>query len=341
VRTRGSLLAKGIDPSATRKAEAAAQTQATTETFKAIAQEWLLAQAKRVKQNTLGKDRHRLERFLYPHLGDRPIAAITSPELLAELRKIEAKGHYETASRSKEVAGRVFRFALSTGRLTHDPSQGLTGALVAPNHKSYASLTDPVKVGQLLRDIDGYEGHPVTAAALRLAPLVFVRPGELRYAEWSEIDLEAGEWRIPAEKMKMKDSHFVPLATQAVEILRALKPLTGEGERAKYVFPSIRSRVRPMSENTVNAALRRMDYTNEQHTGHGFRSMASTLLNEQGWHPDLIELQLAHAERNQVRAAYNKAQRLEDRKKMMQAWADYLDRLRNPPSNVTEFRKQA
>ena len=191
--------------------------------------------------------------------------------------------------------------------------------------KHHASIVDPIAVGELLRAIDGYKGHLVTRCALQLAPLVFVRPGELRRAEWSEIDLEKAEWRIPAAKMKMGSPHIVPLSQQALTVLNEIKPLTGGGT---YVFPSVRSRQRPMSENTVNAALRRLGYTKEQMTGHGFRSMASTLLNEQGWHHDAIERQLAHAERNGVRAAYNYAEHLPERRKMMQAWADCLDGLK-------------
>jgi integrase len=188
------------------------------------------------------------------------------------------------------------------------------------------TITDPKKIGDLLRAIDGYEGHFVTKCALKLAPLVFVRPGELRHAEWREIDFDKHEWRIPGEKMKMRAVHIVPLSKQVLAILKELYPLTGGG---KYVFPSIRSNARPMSENTVNGALRRLGYSKDEMTGHGFRSMASTLLNEQGWHRDAIERQLAHAERDNVRAAYNYAEHLPERKKMMQAWADYLDGLRN------------
>ena len=197
----------------------------------------------------------------------------------------------------------------------------------------HAAITEPARIGELLRAIDGYTGHTVTAYALKLAPLLFVRPGELRHAEWTDFDLDGREpqWRIPAEKMKMGEQHLVPLSKQALALLRELQPVT---ERGQYVFPSLRSRSRPMSDNTVNAALRRLGYTSEEMTGHGFRSLASTCLNEQGYHPDLIELQLAHAERNKVRAAYNKAQRLPERRKMMQAWADYLDQLRLSSSNT-------
>jgi integrase len=263
--------------------------------------------------------------MLFPRIGRRPIREVTPPELLAALRKIEARGHHETAHRAKQKCGQVFRYAIATGRAERDISADLRGALVPVVSRNHASLTDPAEVGALLRAIDGYEGQPITAAALKLAPLVFVRPGELRGARWAEFDLDGAEWRIPAERMKMGEQHIVPLARQTVTILRELKALTSFGE---YVFPSLLTLTRPMSNNTINTALRRLGYTKEQMTGHGFRSMASTLLNEHGFPPDVIEPQLAHAERNKVRAAYNKAQRLVERRKMMQAWADYLDGLR-------------
>ena len=192
--------------------------------------------------------------------------------------------------------------------------------------KNHAAIVEPAKIAELLRSIYNYRGEPATEAALKLAPMVFVRPGELRKAQWSEFDIDKSEWRIPAARMKMREQHIVPLATQAVEILRNLQPVTG---RSPYVFPCFRGPDRPMSENAITAALRRMGYTGEEMTWHGFRTIASTSLNEQGWNPDLIELQLAHAERNEVRAAYNRAQRLAERRQMMQAWADYLDRLRD------------
>jgi integrase len=199
--------------------------------------------------------------------------------------------------------------------------------------KNHAAIVEPRKIGALLRAIDSYIGHPPTQAALKLAPLVFLRPGELRKAEWSEIDLDGAEWRIPAARMKMREQHIVPLARQSVAILHELHAVT---RRGRYVFPSPRSSDRPMSENAVTAALRRMGYSGEEMTWHGFRSLASTSLNEQGWHPDLIELQLAHAERNEVRSAYNRAQRLAERRKMMQHWADYLDTLRTSAQGTTE-----
>ena len=323
----------GVDPSV----EKASARVVQADTLEAVAEEWLGMQAKKLAAVTLDKGRWMLETFIYPRLGDKLISEIRAPELLAALRAIESKGHHETATRTKQRVGQVMRYAIATGRAERDITADLRGALAPVPTQNRAAITDPARVGELLRALDGYQGEPATAAALKLAPLTFVRPGELRGAEWREFDLDAGEWRIPGERMKMGDAHIVPLASQAVAILRDLQPLTGHG---KLLFPSLRSRERPMSENTLNAALRRLGYTTEQMTAHGFRAMASTLLNEQGWHPDLIELQLAHAERNKVRAAYNRATRLPERRKMMQAWADYLDALR-AGSNVVPLRRPA
>ena len=315
------LIADDIDPSAQRKAQRAA----LLDTFEGVAQEWLALHSKSLSPETLSILGARLNSALYPYLGSRPVAAITAQELLVVLRRIEARGRHETAHRIRALAGRVLRYAVATGRAQHDVAADLKDALAPVKSRNFASVTDPVRVGELMRAIDGYTGYPVTALALKLAPLVFVRPGELRAAEWSKFDLSNAEWRIPAARMKMKEPHLVPLARQAIAILRELEPLARGG---RYLFPSLRTRDRPMSENTINAALRRLGYSGEEQTGHGFRSMASTLLNEQGFPPDVIELQLAHTERNKVRAAYNKAQRLPERRKMMQAWADYLDGLR-------------
>ena len=268
----------------------------------------------------------RLEKNIFPQLGSHPIREITASELLAAIRLIEGRGAVESARRVLQMCGQVFRYAIATGQANRDIAADLRGALPPAREKHHASITDPRGVAQLLRAIDGYEGSLVACCALRLAPLVFVRPGELRHAEWAEIDFEKAEWRIPAEKMKMREQHIVPLSRQAVAILRKLHPLTGSGT---YVFPSIRTPARPMSENTVLAALRRMGYTKDEMTGHGFRSMASTLLNEQGWNRDAIERQLAHGERNAVRAAYNFAEFLPERRRMMQAWADYLAKLKS------------
>jgi integrase len=327
------LLADGIDPSAERQE----RRTALLETFEGVAEEWLELQSKSLAPETVSILGSRLKSALYPYLGSKPVAAITAQEVLGALRRIEARGRHETAHRVRALAGRVFRYAVATGRAQHDVAADLKDALAPVKSRNFASVTDPVRVSELMRAIDGYSGHPVTGLALKLAPLVFVRPGELRAAEWSEFDLPNTEWRIPGARMKMGEPHIVPLARQALAILRELEPLARGG---RYLFPSLRTRERPMSNNTINAALRRLGYTSDEQTGHGFRSMASTLLNEQGFPPDVIELQLAHAERNKVRAAYNKAQRLPERRKMMQAWADYLDGLR-AGANVVPLRRPA
>jgi integrase len=319
-------VAAGIDPAEQRKAEAIALVESIENSFEAIAREWFGLFSKQWVPGHADKIIRRLELNVFPWIGTRPIKAITAPELLAVLRRMESRGANETAHRALQVCGRVFRFAVATGRAERDPSRDLSGALAPTKEKHLASITDPQEVGALLRAIDAYDGSWITRCALRLAPLVFVRPGELRAAQWSEFDFEKSEWRIPATRMKMRVQHVVPLSTQAIAILRDLQPLTG---RFALAFPGVRSRFRPMSENTITAALRRMGYSGQDMTGHGFRSMASTLLNEQGWNRDAIERQLAHGERDAVRAAYNYAQHLPERRRMMQAWADYLDRLKS------------
>lgn len=319
-----AILREGVDPSAKRKREKRQERVAAANSFEAVAEEWMARQD--VAEITAEKNRWLLS-FALPDLGKRPIAEITPRELLDVLRKVEATGKLETAQRLKIKCGQVFRYAIIEGKAEIDPTASLRGALKSPKAKHHAAITDPKAMGELLRAIDGFTGQPVTLAALKLAPLVFVRPGELRGAEWAEFDLDAGEWRIPAERMKMPAPHIVPLSTQAVSILRDLQPLTGAG---CYVFPSIRTLSRPMSENTVNAALRRLGYGKDEMTGHGFRSMAATRLNEMGWNPDAIERQLSHAESNKVREAYtHAAEYLPERRKMMQAWADYLDGLKS------------
>ena len=327
------LLAKGVDP-ALEKSKARLRA-AGRETFESVAREW----HERTKPKWTPKHAARLlsalKRDIFPHLGSRPVDEIEPPEVLAVVRRVESRGAGEAAHRLLADCSRVFRYALASGKAKRNPAADLKGALAPVVVTHHASVTDPKEVGALLRAIDGYTGHHVTLCALKLAPLVFVRPGELRQAEWSEIDLEGAEWRIPAERMKAREPHIVPMSRQAVAVLRELYPLTGP---QGYVFPSIRSKARPMSENTVNAALRRLGYGTDEMTGHGFRSMASTLLNEQGWNRDAIERQLAHAERNQVRAAYNYAEHLPERRKMMQAWADYLDALREG-GKVVPFRR--
>ena len=249
------------------------------------------------------------------------------------LRRIETRGAIETAHRASQNCGQVFRYAVASGRAEGDPTGDLRGALAPTQEKHLASIVEPKAIGELMRAIEGHKGSLVAKCALRLAPLVFVRPGELRRAEWTEFDLDGAEWRIPAARMKMREQHIVPLSTQAVKIMRELQPLTGRG---RYVFPGARTNDRPMSENTVTAALRRMGYESGQMTGHGFRSMASTRLNEQGWHGDAIERQLAHSERDAVRAAYNFAEHLPERKTMMQYWADYLEKLRTTETVIPQ-----
>lgn len=316
-------VATGIDPSAARKAVKAAL--AGEGSFEALAREWYHQFSSGWTPEHAGRVWRRLEADLLPWLGKRPVKELEAPELLACLRRIQARGALESAHRALQTLSQTFRYAVATGRATRDPTADLRGALPPVKVKHFAAITDPKAIGALLRDLDSYEGSFVTRCALQLAPLLFVRPGELRQAEWPEFDLEAAEWRIPAHKMKMRHAHIVPLARQSVAILQELHALTGRGQ---YLFPGLRTAARPMSENTVNAALRRMGYDQSQMTGHGFRGMASTLLNEMGWHRDAIERQLAHAEKDGVRAAYNRAEHLPERRRMMQAWADYLDGLK-------------
>jgi integrase len=322
------LVADGIDPSAARKQQKLMALDATANTFEAVAREWFEKHSANWEASYSVKLLARLEANVFPWLGDRPIRDIKPPELLSVLRRVESRGVLETAHRLMNYCGNIYRYAVATGRAERDISSDLRGALPPSTPQHHASVTDPEGVAALLRAIDGYRGSNVTRYALQLAPLVFVRPGELRKAEWNEVDFEAGEWRIPAERMKMKTKHIVPLSSQAVAILRTLQPLTGKGH---YVFPGARSRERCMSENTVNGALRRLGWSGSEMTGHGFRSMASTLLNEQGWNRDAIERQLAHTERNSIRAAYNYAEHLPERRRMMQAWSDYLDGLKRRP----------
>lgn len=329
------LLQNGVDPAQYRKETKAMRKQQAANSFEAVAREWF------TKYNHIWTEGHsktiisRLELNIFPWLGTQPVASITAPELLTALRRIERRGALETAHRVKQICGQVFRYAIATGRAERDPSADLRGALPPTKPKRMSTITDPKQIGELLRAIDGYEGHLITICALRLAPLVFVRPGELRQAEWQEIDFERAEWKIPAEKMKMRSPHIVPLSTQAVEILREIDPLTNGGH---YVFPSLRTAERPMSNNTILAALRRLGYAKEEMSGHGFRAMASTILHEQGWPSHIIERQLAHAERNTIKAAYNYAQYLTERRKMMQAWADYLDSLKTNADVVPIYK---
>jgi integrase len=335
-------LAAGIDPGEARKA--AKLTQAGLASFEAIAREWHVKFSSGWVASHGDRVLRRLERDIFPWIGKRPISEIKAPELLVVLRRIESRGALETTHRAMQNCGQVFRYAVATGRAEREPTGDLRGALPPPKEKHHASIIEPKRIGGLLRAIAVYEGFFATKCALRLSPLVFVRPGELRKAQWPEVDLEKAEWRIPAERMKMREQHIVPLSRQAVEILRELEPLTNRAmlsrpNARRYLFPSARSHERPMSENAILAALRRMGYTNEEMTGHGFRSMASTLLHEQGWNHQVIERQLAHAERNEVSAAYNFAEHLLERRKMMQAWADYLDGLKAGAEVIPLFKK--
>ncbi len=314
-------VANGIDPSQHRQNEKAARA----DTFKAVADEFLEQQAKHLAPVTINKSRWLLSQ-LHPHIGKKPIAKITGPELLAALKKIEARGKHETAHRAKQKAGEVFRFAVPSGRCERDVSIDLRGALAKVVTTNRPALTKPDDVGQLLRAINGFTGQPTTLAALKMMALTAVRPGELRQAHWQEFDLDSGQWEIPAERMKMRQAHVVPLSKQAVMILHELHNLTGNGD---LVFPAISNAKRPLSENTVNGALRRLGYnTQTEMCAHGFRVVFSTLANTLGWNSDVIEAQLAHQDTNKVRRIYNRADHLSKRKKLMQSWADHLDALR-------------
>jgi integrase len=321
-----ALIASGKNPAFEKKRAAIAASVGAANTFSAIAEE-LIAKRERegLKEITTGKARWLLS-LLEPELGKRPIAEIEPFELLAVLKKVEATGRLETAKRLLAFTGRVFRYAVATTRAKRDIAADLRGALVAPKVKNHAAIIEPAAVGALLRAIDGFDGQPVTIWALRLAPHVFVRPGELRQAEWSEIDLDAAVWRIPASRMKMKREHVVPLSRQAVAVLTEARGLTGDG---RFVFPGQRTPRRPMSENTLNAALRRLGYGADEMTSHGFRSTASTLLNESGkWSVDAIERALAHGDSDAIRGAYHRGAHWDERVRMAQWWSDYLDGLR-------------
>jgi integrase len=295
------------------------------DSFEAVTREWFEKFKQKWAEQTGVRKMARLEGHVFPLIGSIPIDQVDAPQIRRVLLRLESLDKLHTGHRVKNIIGEIMRYAVAMGLILHNPVPDLAGVLPPTREEHRASITDPKGIGGLLRAIDEYTGSPVTRYALKLAPLTFVRPGELRHAEWAEIDYEAKEWRIPAAKMKMKRPHIVPLSRQAVAVLKKVELITGHGT---YVFPSERTSARPMSNNTVNAALRRMGYTKEEMTGHGFRSMASTNLNELGFHPDHIERQLAHSEDNKVRAAYNYAEHLPERKKMMQAWADYLDGLK-------------
>ena len=324
-----AMIAKGIDPSREKQRDKVRSRIEAADTFMAIADEYC---AKRKRDGEKGWSPATATRSEYllsllrGSIGRLAISEIEPADVLAAVRKIEAKGNLESARRTLQLASMVFRYAVATARLRSDPTRDLRGALTAPTVTHYGAITDAKRVGELLRAIDGYEGQGLTKQAMQLAPHVFVRPGELRHAEWSEIDLDGALWAIPAGKMKMGKPHHVPLSQQSVSILRDLHSVTGP---SGYVFPSIRTRVRPMSENTINAGLRRLGYASDEMTAHGFRAMASTLLNESGkWHPDAIERALAHGDTDKVRAAYHRGAHWQERVEMAQWWSDYLDTLR-------------
>lgn len=326
------LLAAGIDPGEQRKAQRAATAERAANTFAAVAAEMIEQRGGNL--SAVSRERAvRLLGYLSP-IASLPIASVTAPLLLAAIRKIEARG-METAHRARAFAGQVFRYGIATGRNTNNPARDLLGALAPVSGGHFASLTEPDTVAPLLRALWGYQGGAVVQAALKVAPLVFVRPGELRTARWADIDLGAAEWRYTTAKTGTP--HIVPLATQVVDVLRELQALTGRGE---YVFPSERGKGRPMSENTINAALRALGYDSDTMTGHGFRAMARTMLDELlGFRPDFIEHQLAHAVKDPNGRAYNRTSHLSERRLMMQAWADYLDALRTG-ANVVALRER-
>lgn len=320
------LLADGIDPNTAKTEEKQAKAAAAVNTFEAVAREWLAKTAAERMASTQGKITTWLEKDVIPYIGKMPISTIGPRDVLAALRKMEARGALDSVQRVKQICGQVFRYAVATGSAERDVTQDLKGALSKATPGNFAAITEPKKAGELMRSIFDYSGHPYTVAALKLSPLVFVRPGELRTAEWAEIDLDAAEWRIPGHKMKMKADHIVPLCTQSVAILLNLQPITGHG---KFIFPSLRTGERPMSENTINAALRGMGYAADVHSAHGFRAMARTIMDEVlDQRVDLIEHQLAHKVKDANGTAYNRTAHLPARRVMMQTWADYLDKLR-------------
>lgn len=330
------LLANGVDPSEHRKAERAAGEERAANSFEVVAREWL---AKRDwVPSYLSKVEAWLVNDVFPWIGKRPVAEITAPEFLKAARRVEERGAIESAHRILQNCGQIMRYAIATGRAERNPVSDLKGAISPAPERHHAAMTDPTDIGGLLRAIDVYRGSLVTKCAMQLAALTFVRPGELRHAEWSEFDLDGGEWNIPGAKMKMRQPHLVPLSRQAVAILTELRPLTS---RSVYVFPGGRSARRPMSNNAINAALRRMGFDNTAMTAHGFRAMARTVLDEVlGFRADYIEHQLAHAVRDPNGRAYNRTSYLPERRKMMQAWADYLDQIKEG-GEVLPFRKRS
>ncbi len=322
--TARKLLAQEIDPAAQRKQDKHERKVSQENTFEAVARDWMKTKGKEWTAGYAAKTRACLERHAFPSIGNKPIKEITAPELLTMLRVIEKRGTVDMAHRIQQHCGAIFRYGIATGLISADPTPSLRGALSTVKAEHYAALADPKDFADLLRSIDEYRGEVTTKVAMQMLACTFQRTKEVRFAEWTQIDFEAALWRIPPEVMKMREAHLVPLSTQMITDLKELHALTGSG---RLLYPSSTNRDRPISENTVTYALARMGYKGRM-TGHGFRSVASTMLNEQGYRHDVIERQLAHAERNQVRAAYNRAEYLSERKVMMQKWADYLDKLK-------------
>lgn len=320
-------VADGVDPVAERRqAEIEAKTSAAN-TFTLVADEYIEKMERERKSAATLKKARWFRDLLDRDIGHRPVAEVTPHELLAAIRRIERKGHHETAQRLRAFSGRIFRYAIASLRAERNPADVLRGALTVPQVKHHSALLEPQQVGELLRAINGYEGRVETRIALQLAPHVFFRPGELRTAEWSEIDFEKAVWRIPGEKMKMREPHVAPLSTQSIALLTQLREL---GNRGSFLFPALHTSSRSMCENTLNTALRRLGYGSDEMTSHGFRAIASTLLNESGlWHPDAIERALAHRDRDQVRAAYHRGTHWSERVRMAQWWSDHLDFLRD------------
>jgi len=330
------LLATGIDPSAHRKAAKSMRVERTANSYEVVAREWFAKQSSSWVKGHADKILRRQEADIFPWIGGRPIADIGVKELLTTVNRIVDRGAIETAHRVLQNCNSIFRYAIVTERAQNNPALALRDALPAVKATHHPAVTDPAELGALMRALDGYEAGLITKCALRLAPLVFVRPGELRNAEWTEFDLDSAQWNIPAEKMKMREPHLVPLARQALRILREIQPLTGN---SRYVFPGARDPKRPLSENTINAALRRLGYDKDTMTGHGFRAIARTILDEVlHVRPDFIEHQLAHAVRDPNGRSYNRTAHLKERVAMMQQWADYLDE-RKAGAKILPFQK--
>lgn len=327
------MIAAGVDPGEAKKVQK--ETDSGQGSFKAVAREWHARFSPGWSESHSKKLLGRLEKYIFPWIGARPVEEITAPEILsAVLRRIEERGHLETAHRALQLCGQVFRYAVQTGRADRDPSSDLKGAIPAPSSTHFATIIKPEEIGHLLRAIESYSGSLLARCALSLAPLVLLRPGEIRKAEWQEFDFDRAEWRIPVARMKRKkidkerksvEVHIVPLSRQALQVVKELIPVSGDG---RLLFPGLRSKDRSISDATMTNALRRLGYTGEEMTVHGFRHMASTLLHEKGYPSHLIEKQLAHSDRNRIRAVYNYAEYLPERRKMLQEWADYLDALK-------------